>query len=82
MAARTATIDDSAEMTQLLWVIEAYRRVVHKTLDLGITLFDTADIYGEKGGSETCLDLLPHLKMLPKGVVSYRCGGWPDAGRA
>jgi aryl-alcohol dehydrogenase-like predicted oxidoreductase len=28
------------------------RRVVHKALDLGITLFDTADIYGNKGGSE------------------------------
>jgi hypothetical protein len=25
---------------------------------------------------------LPHLKMLPKGVVSYLSGGWPDAGRA
>jgi aryl-alcohol dehydrogenase-like predicted oxidoreductase len=35
--------------------LEASRRVVHKALDLGITLFDTADIYGEKGGSETCL---------------------------
>jgi aryl-alcohol dehydrogenase-like predicted oxidoreductase len=28
------------------------RRVVHKALDLGITLLDTADIYGNKGGSE------------------------------
>lgn len=35
--------------------LEASRRVVHKALDLGITLFDTADIYGERGGSETCL---------------------------
>jgi aryl-alcohol dehydrogenase-like predicted oxidoreductase len=35
--------------------IEATRKVVHKALDLGITLFDTADIYGEKGGSETFL---------------------------
>lgn len=34
---------------------EASRKVVHKALDLGITLFDTADIYGELGGSETCL---------------------------
>lgn len=33
----------------------ATRRVVHKALDLGITLFDTADIYGNRGGSETCL---------------------------
>ena len=35
--------------------IEASRKVVHKALDLGITLFDTADTYGNFGGSETCL---------------------------
>jgi aryl-alcohol dehydrogenase-like predicted oxidoreductase len=35
--------------------LEATRKVVHKALDCGITLFDTADIYGERGGSETCL---------------------------
>jgi aryl-alcohol dehydrogenase-like predicted oxidoreductase len=32
--------------------IESSRKVVHRALDLGITLFDTADVYGEKGGSE------------------------------
>ena len=31
------------------------RRVIHKALDLGITLFDTADTYGNKGGSETLI---------------------------
>lgn len=35
--------------------LEASRKVVHKALDLGITLFDTADTYGERGGSETFL---------------------------
>lgn len=35
--------------------LEASRRVVHRALDSGITLLDTADIYGELGGSETCL---------------------------
>jgi len=35
--------------------IEASRDVIHKALDLGITLFDTADVYGNRGGSETCL---------------------------
>jgi aryl-alcohol dehydrogenase-like predicted oxidoreductase len=35
--------------------LEATRKVVAKALDLGITLFDTADIYGDKGGSETML---------------------------
>jgi aryl-alcohol dehydrogenase-like predicted oxidoreductase len=32
---------------------DATRRVIHKALDLGITLFDTADTYGNRGGSET-----------------------------
>src|SRR5215831_417928 len=32
--------------------LAATRRVVHRALDLGITLFDTADIYGERGRSE------------------------------
>src|ERR1700716_3984826 len=31
---------------------EASRRVVHKAIDLGINLIDTADSYGNKGGSE------------------------------
>jgi aryl-alcohol dehydrogenase-like predicted oxidoreductase len=35
--------------------LEDSRKVVHRALDLGITLLDTADIYGEKGGSETAL---------------------------
>lgn len=36
--------------------LAATRRVVDKALDLGITLFDTADAYGNpKGGSEECL---------------------------
>ena len=34
---------------------EASKAVIHKALDLGITFFDTADVYGNKGGSETCL---------------------------
>ncbi|OYU49227.1 MAG: aldo/keto reductase [Rhizobiales bacterium PAR1] len=35
--------------------LEATRAVVHKALDCGITLFDTADVYGNRGGSETML---------------------------
>jgi aryl-alcohol dehydrogenase-like predicted oxidoreductase len=35
--------------------LEATRKVVDKAIDLGITLFDTADIYGNMGGSETML---------------------------
>lgn len=35
--------------------LEASRKVIHKAIDLGITLFDTADIYAGRGGSETVL---------------------------
>ncbi len=35
--------------------LEASRAVIHKALDLGVTLFDTADIYAGSGGSETVL---------------------------
>ena len=35
--------------------LEASRKVIHKAIDLGITLFDTADIYSGMGGSETVL---------------------------
>ena len=35
--------------------LEASRKVVHKALDLGITLLDTADTYGNFGGSEEAL---------------------------
>jgi aryl-alcohol dehydrogenase-like predicted oxidoreductase len=32
--------------------IESSRKVVGRAIDLGITLFDTADVYGNRGGSE------------------------------
>jgi aryl-alcohol dehydrogenase-like predicted oxidoreductase len=35
--------------------LETSRQVIHRALDLGITLFDTADIYAGMGGSETVL---------------------------
>jgi aryl-alcohol dehydrogenase-like predicted oxidoreductase len=35
--------------------LEATRKVMHKALDLGINFFDTADIYGGQGGSETLM---------------------------
>jgi aryl-alcohol dehydrogenase-like predicted oxidoreductase len=34
---------------------EGTRAVVDAALDSGVTLFDTADVYGERGGSETLL---------------------------
>ncbi|MBV9903223.1 MAG: aldo/keto reductase [Alphaproteobacteria bacterium] len=35
--------------------LDASRRVVDRAIDAGITLFDTADVYGNRGGSETQL---------------------------
>src|SRR6266404_3997076 len=35
--------------------LETSRKVIHRAIDLGITLFDTADIYAGMGGSETVL---------------------------
>jgi len=35
--------------------LEASRLVIDKAIDLGITLFDTADVYGNRGGSETII---------------------------
>ena len=35
--------------------LEGSRKVIHKALDLGINLLDTADVYANRGGSETVL---------------------------
>ena len=35
--------------------LESSTKVIHKAIDSGITLFDTADVYGGRGGSETVL---------------------------
>lgn len=35
--------------------LEMSRAVIDRAIDLGITLFDTADVYGRRGGSETIL---------------------------
>jgi aryl-alcohol dehydrogenase-like predicted oxidoreductase len=35
--------------------LETSRKVIHKAIDLGVTLFDTADTYAGMGGSETVL---------------------------
>jgi aryl-alcohol dehydrogenase-like predicted oxidoreductase len=61
--------------------LEASRKVIHKALDLGITLFDTADIYGQRGGSETILGqvLGENRKRI---VLATKFGGpMDDAGK-
>ena len=35
--------------------LDASRLVIDKAIDLGVTLFDTADVYGNRGGSETII---------------------------
>ena len=61
--------------------LEATRKVVHKALDCGITLFDTADTYGERGGSENVLGQL--LGDRRKDIVLATKFGMPmdDSGR-
>jgi aryl-alcohol dehydrogenase-like predicted oxidoreductase len=46
---------------------EATKRVVHRALDLGINLIDTADTYGNRGGSEDELGRI--LSDKRKGIV-------------
>lgn len=42
--------------------IAAVRAVVHRALDLGVTLIDTADTYGNKGKSEELLGEILHTR--------------------
>lgn len=60
--------------------LDASRAVVHAALDAGITLLDTADVYGEKGGSETALGQI--LGPRRKDIVLASKFGMPmdDAG--
>lgn len=54
--------------------VEQTRTVAYKAIDLGITLFDTADIYGNQGGSEENLGkvLGPKRKEI---VLASKFGG-------
>lgn len=61
--------------------VEASRKVVHAALDAGVTLLDTADMYGNRGGSESVLGEV--LGPRRKDVVLATKFGWEmdDAGR-
>ena len=53
--------------------LEGSRAVIDKALDLGITLFDTADIYGKRGGSEEILGQV--LGVRRKDIIlATKCG--------
>ena len=57
---------------------EASRKVIHKALDLGITLIDTADTYGNRGDSERILgDCLGGRRQ--DVVLATKCGLPMDA---
>ncbi len=55
--------------------LEATRQVVHKAFDLGITMIDTADVYGNCGDSETYLGKI--LGDQRKDIVLVSKGGLP-----
>ena len=55
--------------------LEQTRAVVDKALDLGITLFDTADTYGNRGGSEEALGRI--LGERRKDIVLASKFGYP-----
>lgn len=61
--------------------LEGSRKVIHKALDAGITLFDTADMYGNRGGSEKIIGEV--LGARRKDIVLATKFGWEmdDEGR-
>ena len=60
--------------------LESARRVIHAALDAGITLFDTADAYGNRGGSETAMGQIlgergkPGMAQPPAGPIDQQAG--------
>lgn len=60
--------------------LETTRKVVHKALDAGITLFDTADIYGNRGGSETFLGKVLGERRKDVVLATKYSGPMDDAG--
>ncbi len=60
--------------------LEASRKVIHKALDLGINLFDTADIYGNRGGSETVMGQILGERRKDIVLATKFCAPMDDAG--
>ncbi len=52
----------------------ATRAVIHAALDAGITLFDTADVYGERGGSESAMGQVIDASMRKRIVLATKFG--------
>ncbi|HXW77215.1 MAG TPA: aldo/keto reductase [Candidatus Eremiobacteraceae bacterium] len=60
--------------------LEATRLVVDKALELGVTLFDTADIYSDRGGSESALGQILRGKRDDLVIATKFGGPMDDAG--
>jgi aryl-alcohol dehydrogenase-like predicted oxidoreductase len=60
---------------------EGSKKVIHKALDLGITLFDTADIYANKGGSEDVIGKVLGDRRKDIVLATKFCGPMDDAGK-
>ncbi|MDE2334540.1 MAG: aldo/keto reductase [Rhodospirillales bacterium] len=54
--------------------LAATRAVIHAAIDAGITLFDTADIYGERGGSESAMGQVIDASMRKRIVLATKFG--------
>jgi aryl-alcohol dehydrogenase-like predicted oxidoreductase len=61
--------------------LEASRTVIHRALDAGITLFDTADMYGKRGGSETVLGKVLGSRRQQIVLATKFGGAMDDVGR-
>ena len=60
---------------------EGSKAVIHKALDLGITLFDTADIYANKGGSENVIGQVLGDRRKDIVLATKFCGPMDDTGK-
>ncbi|MFO7573411.1 MAG: aldo/keto reductase [Gaiellaceae bacterium] len=60
--------------------LEATRHVVEAALDAGITFFDTAEVYGNRGGSERMLGEILEGRR-DRVVIATKFGWEPDRGR-
>ncbi len=54
--------------------LAATRAVIHAAIDAGITLFDTADVYGERGGSESAMGQVIDASMRKRIVLATKFG--------
>ena len=61
--------------------LERTRQVVHRALELGITLFDTSDSYGNRGGSETQLGQILGERRKDIVLATKFCSPMDDEGR-